>query len=144
MNNKKELRFPDIQITKEEAEVVKKQMRQEKAAYLERQKFIKEKNKERDRKNKALRQYQADLKDVFMPDTMSELLKQTYPDRVVKCPRCYMHHIVVENYGHLCDRCWPVILKSHTTHWSVPHIKNNIKAQREKYGIEDRSASNRH
>lgn len=65
-----------------------------------------------------------------------------------KCPRCYQWHYIQENFGHppeeeaknpalgrekLCDRCQRVILEHFPGHWSVPHIRAALEAQRLKY-----------
>lgn len=40
-----------------------------------------------------------------------------------KCPRCYGHHSVRDNFDDLCDPCQQTIMENFPNHESVPYIK---------------------
>ena len=52
----------------------------------------------------------------------------------VKCPRCWYLHTIKENHDCLCDRCCNVMLEAWPNHAATPLIRENMAAQREKYG----------
>ena len=92
-------------------------------------------------KNKEAREIQKTMKDVYNAQTnYDEEVKDL--EGYNQCPRCYHYHSIQNNYDNLCDRCWPHLIKHYPNHWSVPYIKENIKAQRKKYGIKEEDCTN--
>ncbi len=48
-----------------------------------------------------------------------------------KCPRCYRHTPEGRwNFDSLCDRCCTVLLDKFPDHWSIPHIREAVRAFR--------------
>ena len=71
--------------------------------------------------------------ELFSPHPRAMVRSLMSDPDYVKCPRCWHYHTIKANYDCLCDRCCKTLVEDFKGHPSVPHIQENLEAQRKLY-----------